>query len=99
MASIIEDALMGQDLDNLLEHIAWGQIVQPELLKHKSNYETLLVQSVLGQQIINQSTNQIISKEMLAGRIEGINWIMMYLKNVLSKGVKAQEKLAAVNMV
>ncbi len=98
MPSLIEDALMAQDLDNLLEHIAWEKIVQPELSKYKAHYETLLVQSVLGQQIIDQTTKQIVSKEMLAGRIEGINWINHFLKNVLTRGAKAQEKLEAVNI-
>jgi hypothetical protein len=85
----IEHAIIADDLENLLDHIAWTNTVKPALESHRAKFQTLLVQSVLGQQIIDQNTGGIVSKEMLAGRIEGIDWLDKFLTGVLRRGERA----------
>lgn len=81
-----ENIARAEDLKDLLDHIAWEQTIVPELNKYKDNYQSLLVNSVLGQTVVDMNTGTPISKEMLAGRIEGINWIQKFLLNVIKRG-------------
>lgn len=90
---LVETAVRATDLQDLLDHIAWEQTVAPALAKYKDNYQKLLVQAVLGQQVIDQASGQVISKEMLAGRIEGIDWITKYMTHVLKRGDAAKADL------
>lgn len=83
---IAENIARADDLADLLDHIAWEQTVLPELNKYKETYQSLLVNSVLGQAVVDRTTGQIISKEMLAGRIEGITWIHKFMLNVIKRG-------------
>lgn len=85
--------MKGDDLSDLLDHIAWEQIIAPALDKYKANYHTLLVKSVLGQSVIDQTTGQVVSKEMLAGRIDGIEWLNKFIIHVLSRGDAAKSNL------
>ncbi len=89
----IEHALEANDLDNLLDHIAWEKTVQPALTKYKENYQDLLVKSVLGQAVVDVNTNQVITKEMLAGRISGIEWIHKFMLHILKRGDAAQAEM------
>lgn len=89
----LEFSMRADDLENLLDHIAWEQTIKPALDKYKQNYQNFLVKSVLGQPIVDRATNQIISKEMLAGRVEGIDWLNKFLESVLKRGELAKENL------
>lgn len=94
----IENVLRADDLSDLLDHIAWEQTVQPALDKYRENYQNLLVKSVLGQAVVDNQSGQIISKEMLAGRIEGIDWIKKFLLHVLRKGEASKADMASYNV-
>ena len=89
----IEHAQEATDLDNLLDHIAWEKIVQPALVKYRDNYQNMLVSSVLGQAVVDTGSGQIVTKEMLAGRIHGIEWINKFLLHILKRGDAAQADL------
>lgn len=89
----VEFSMRADDLNNLLDHIAWENTIKPSLDKYRTNYQNFLVKSVLGQPIIDRATNTVISKEMLAGRIEGIDWLNKFLESVLRKGNFAKEQL------
>lgn len=95
----VEDSIKADDLENLLDHIAWEQTIQPALSKFKTNYQNMLVQSVLGSQIIDTKTNGIVSKEMLAGRISGIDWLETFLVNILNRGERASNALRVDNFI
>lgn len=94
----IENIARADDLQDLLEHIAWERTVLPELIKYKDTYHNLLVKSVLGQSVVDQHTGQVISKEMLAGRVEGIEWITRFLTNVLKRGEQATASMQDFNV-
>ena len=89
----VETSVRADDLEDLLEHIAWANTVEPALAKYKETYHNLLVQSVLGQAVTDRTTGLVVSKEMLAGRISGIEWITRYMTNVLNRGKSAKSVL------
>ena len=90
---LIEESMRGDDLVDLLDHIAWDQTVKPALEKYKTNYHNLLVKSVLGQAVVDQTTGQVISKEMLAGRIEGIDWLNKFILHIITRSELAKSNL------
>lgn len=90
-------ATQAQDLEDLLEHIGWLGTIKPALEGHRARYQALLVQSVLGQQIIDHTSGGVVSKEMLAGRIAGIDWLDQFLTNVLKRGETARRALQQEN--
>lgn len=90
---LVQDLAKADDLCDLLDHIAWDKTLSPALAKYKDNYQNLLVKSVLGQAVVDTTTGQVISKEMLAGRIEGIEWIHKFILNVIKRGEVANNEL------
>ena len=89
----------GEDLRDLLDHIAWTDTIVPELNKLRDLYSRLLVQSVLGQKISITSYGQQVelSAEQLAGKIAGINFIEELMKKVLTRGVIAFEEYSKIS--
>lgn len=77
-----------EDTYDLLNHIAWTDVVKPILLKDKENYSKMLVNHLLGAPLVEGLT-----KEMLAGRIYGIDNIIAVLEKILSQGEKALKEL------
>ena len=90
---LVQDLAKADDLCDLLDHIAWDKTLSPALVKYKENYQNLLVKSVLGQAVVDTTTGQVISKEMLAGRIEGIEWIHKFILNIIKRGEVANNEL------
>jgi hypothetical protein len=90
---LVQDIAKADDLIDLMDHIAWEKTIAPALAQYKDNYQTLLVQAVLGQSVVDTQTGQVISKEMLAGRIEGINWINKFLLSVIKRGQLSHSEL------
>jgi hypothetical protein len=86
-----ESAARADDLNDMLEHIAWTDTVKPELLKLRDLYASFLSKSVLGTKITD-GTN-IITSEQLAARVEGIDFITALFEKVLRRGKKALEEL------
>jgi|WetSurMetagenome_2_1015567.scaffolds.fasta_scaffold138310_2 hypothetical protein len=81
----------GEDTRNLLDHIAWTDVIEPELEKRKALYGKLLVAAVLGSKITipGSSGPTDLTPEQLAGRIDGINFIQTLLKRILRDGASA----------
>jgi hypothetical protein len=80
----VEAAARGTDLADLLNHIAWTDIIVPELTKAKDRYSTTLVQKVLGN-----SNSSTLTIEQLAGRIAGIEFVYDLLTRIVERGEKA----------
>lgn len=92
----MEEAYRGQDTQDLLNHIGWTDNVKPALLKERENFQQLLVSAVLGVEPTIKDHNGAIHKitrEQLAGRIQGIDYIMSLLERILIKGERATEEL------
>jgi hypothetical protein len=97
------DAAKAEDLSDLLHHIAWTDTLRPALLRERDNYTKMLVNSTLGLPVRVPSTSgepMEISKEQLAGKIYGIDYIIDLVGNILSRGERAVAELrkAGVNI-
>lgn len=92
-----EAAAKAEDLGDLLDHIAWREVILPELVKARDNYTKMLVSSTLGLPIsVNTGAGAaVITREQLAGRIDGINFIMGLMEDILKRGYRAAEELRA----
>lgn len=78
-----------EDLINLLGHIAWTDILYPRLTRHKQALMDLLVRATLEGGNIQTNTGATLTKEMIAGRIEGIAWVTKLIESVLKEGERA----------
>jgi hypothetical protein len=89
------DAAKAEDLDSLLDHIAWADTVRPALLRTRDALTQQLVDSTLGLPVQTKTlTGTIeITREQLAGKIYGINYIMTLFEKLLSKGEVAAKQL------
>lgn len=91
------DAAKAEDLGDLLDHIAWTDTLRPALLRERDNYTKMLVNATLGTPVqIPASAGRSaveISKEQLAGKIYGIDYIVELVEGILSKGTRAVAEL------
>jgi hypothetical protein len=77
-----------EDTANLLDHIAWTDVILPKLNKLKENYAKILVAHLLGTPLPEGKT-----KEQYAGLIYGIDAVTNLLSNILRNGKSAFEDL------
>ena len=91
-----EAAAKGEDLNNLLDHIAWQEAVKPVLVKRRDAFSAMLVQIVLGAN--NTNGVQPYTKEQLAGAIYGIDTIIEVMEKILKNGDKALNELRSQNL-
>ena len=89
------DAYKATDLDDLLEHIAWVDTLRPALLRERDLLTRSLVNSTLGLPIQAKTlTGTVeITREQLAGKIYGIDYIMTIMEKILSRGEVAERQL------
>ena len=89
------DAAKAEDLSDLLQHIAWTDTLRPMLVRERENYTKLLVNSTLGTPVRVPTATGVVelSKEQLAGKIYGIDYIMDLMEKILSRGARAVAEL------
>jgi hypothetical protein len=92
----ITAAAKSEDLQNLLHHIAWTDVISPELKNLKEEYMSVLTAAVLGREFTMGGAP--ITKEQLAGRIEGISFIHELFARILKEGRIAIEKCKRQNL-
>lgn len=85
------------DTEDLLNHIAWTEIIRPALLKRRNDLSTLLMQAVLGAPIANAAA-QPFTKEQLAGMLYGIDEIIRLFERILKDGSRALETLESAGV-
>lgn len=86
-------AAQGMDLQDLLNHIAWTDVIQPQLVEAKSILTKRLVDATLQPQQPNSE-----SREQLAGKLYGIVFMENMLAKILREGAGARETLASQNL-
>jgi hypothetical protein len=91
-----EAAAKREDLGNLLDHIAWTDVVKPILQKRREAFSSMLVQTILGATA--QDGAQPYTKEQLAGAIYGIDQITSIIEKILKDGEKALAELRQQNL-
>lgn len=94
------DAAKAEDLDNLLDNIAWTDTVRPALIRERDLLTDQLVSSTLGLPIQAKTTQGPveITREQLAGKIFGINYIMALFEKLLLRGATASTQLKSLGI-
>lgn len=77
-----------EDTYDLLNHIAWTDVVKPKLEEQVRNMSKLLVSEALGTPLPGGYT-----REQVAGMCYGINYITSLLEKILTKGERALKDL------
>ncbi len=91
--SLALQAAQGEDLYDLLNHIAWTDVLKPDLEKAKSQLTQQLVDATLRPQ-----TEGAESREQIAGKLFGIQYMIAAMEKILKRGVTAKEDLARHNL-
>jgi hypothetical protein len=88
-------AAQAEDLKDLLTHIAWTDVLEPQFAKAKDALSALLVQAVLGQPVTLQSVAGpvALTAEQIAGKIYGLDWVQSAIVRILRRGDNAIEEL------
>lgn len=94
------EAAKSEDLQDLLNHLAWTDVLRPALIKEKEMFTTLLVNCTLGQPVQVQSNGGLVdvTKEQIAGKIYGITYIQNLIEKVMTTGIKAVAELRSQGM-
>jgi hypothetical protein len=89
------DAYKAEDLSDLLDHIAWTDTVRPALLRERDSLTRALVNSTLGLPIQAKTVAGPVevTREQLAGKIYGIDYILTMFEKLLAKGRVAEQQL------
>ena len=88
-------AAQGADVQDLLNHIAWTDVILPKIDEARKTLTQQLVNLVLtapGQRPNGETQEQI------AGKLYGLNYITTTLQRILSEGAGAREILASQNL-
>lgn len=89
---LVEQVAKAEDLSDLLNHIAWTDVVLPRLQQEKERYTQLLVRSVLGSPIIREDGVEL-TREQLAGKVEGVQFIIKLMEDIIRQGDRALRQL------
>lgn len=85
-------AVQSLDTEDLLNHIAWTDVIRPEIDKHRRVYSSYLTSAVLGRSIPSPS-GEPYTPEQLAGIVFGFDFIENLFTQILRKGKTAMEDL------
>lgn len=77
-----------EDTYNLMHNIAWTDVIKPVLDKHIEQYSALLVAEALGSPLPPGLT-----REQVAGRCYGIQYISTLFAKILKEGERALKDL------
>lgn len=77
-----------EDTYDLLQHIAWDKVIKPALEAEVKKYSQLLVLEALGNPLPGGLT-----REQVAGRCYGVQFMSSLFEKILQRGEKALEDL------
>lgn len=79
-----------EDTYDLMNHIAWTDVVRPDLESKIKSYSKLLVAEALGTPLPGDLT-----REKVAGMCYGLQYVMSLFESILTKGEKAVKDINA----
>ena len=82
-----------EDTYDLLQHIAWDKVIKPALDAEVKTYSQLLVLEALGNPLPGGLT-----REQVAGRCYGVQFISSLFEKILQRGEKALEDLQGTGL-
>ena len=88
-------AYKAEDLGDLLNHIGWVEVLRPALVQERDMFSRLLVGATLGTPVRMETRTgpAELTKEQLAGKIYGIDYIIDTIEKILARGDRAVEHL------
>lgn len=86
-------AAQAEDTQDLLNHIAWTDVIRPQLEDARRAFTDQLVAATLKPQQPMSET-----REQIAGKLFGITFIINRLERILREGTNAREVLARENL-
>lgn len=86
-------AAQGEDTYDLLNHIAWTDIIKPKLDEARIVFTSQLVSATLRPQ-----SDKAETREQIAGKLYGITYITAMFEKILKEGTNAREVLARENL-
>lgn len=86
-------AAYGEDTMDLLNHLAWTDIVRPRLEEARITFTNQLVSATLKPQHADAET-----KEQIAGKLYGIAYVIQIFERILKEGENARVLLAKENL-
>lgn len=82
-----------EDTQDLLNHIAWTDVIKPELITARDTFNKQLVAAMLGSPLTGG-----ITKEQLAGKAYGIDFVIRLFELILTKGRVALEDIQSIGI-
>jgi hypothetical protein len=82
----VEAVQQAEEVLDLLDHLAWTDVLKPKIEKQISIYGRMLPTLVLNS---SKEKELGITKEELAGRMEGFKYAVAAIEEVLTKGTNA----------
>lgn len=86
-------AAQGLDAEDFLQHIGWTDALRPKLLTAKDILTKQLVDLTLSKP---DPTSE--SREQIAGKLWGIDWVIKQIEAHVRKGREAEAQLAQANI-
>lgn len=86
-------AAQGIDTRDLLNHIAWTDVIKPQITTAKTFLTERLVSATLHGQQPGAET-----REQIAGKLYGIDYVEKMLEKILREGARAEGELASQNL-
>ena len=86
-------AAKGIDTEDFLDNIAWKEAILPRLAQQRDALTRLLVDLTL-----RPAAPNIESREQVAGKIFGIDWIIKEIEKIVTEGRQAREALGSQNL-
>jgi hypothetical protein len=87
-------AAQAVDTTDLLDHLAWTEVLEPALKKYRDQISTELYTRILNRTIDPNSP----TIEQLAGKVAGIDWVFTLLKRILREGGNAKNVLRELDI-
>lgn len=84
-------AAKGSDAADFLDHIAWTEVIEPQLLREREALMQELVQATLSP---NPKTNAALA----AGKIAGLDWFRHRLAQLIREGKDAAATMGRLNV-
>lgn len=84
-------AAKGSDTSQFLDHIAWTDVIEPQMLAARDALSRELVQATL-------NPGPKVSALEIAGKMNGIDWVRNLLVRIISEGREASATLGRLNV-
>lgn len=87
MRTDLEKVAIAEDTVNLLEHIAWSDVIKPGFEAVIAKYKDILVKATM-------DSGLKIAPLEIAARIYGLQWAMDQLETIVKDGERARKTLS-----